>query len=167
MDLLQFRGPGSYDRFRSRVRGLPEFGGELPSAAMAEDMLAGGEDRIRGMVTVAGNPVLSTPNGRQLDEALAGLDSGDRTVAVTRISLYREAQRWEPLAMLLREQAEATDDPVVSESEQSADDTAALSTVVVVVFAAANVATPTAPTTAVDAVRKRRFLRSTPSELIG
>jgi anaerobic selenocysteine-containing dehydrogenase len=74
VDLLQFRGPGSYDRFRSRVRGLPEFGGELPSAAMAEDMLAGGEDRIRGMVTVAGNPVLSTPNGRQLDEALAGLD---------------------------------------------------------------------------------------------
>ena len=74
VDLLQFRGPGSYDRFRSRVRELPEFGGELPSAAMAEDMLAGGDDRIRAMVTVAGNPVLSTPNGRQLDEALAGLD---------------------------------------------------------------------------------------------
>lgn len=74
VDLIRLRGPGSYDRFRSRVRDLPEFGGELPAAAMAEDILAGGEDRIRAMVTVAGNPVLSTPNGRQLDEALAGLD---------------------------------------------------------------------------------------------
>jgi len=74
VDLVKLRGPGSYDRFRSRVRRLPEFGGELPAATMAEDMLAGGEDRIRAMVTVAGNPVLSTPNGRQLDEALAGLD---------------------------------------------------------------------------------------------
>jgi len=74
VDLIRLRGPGSYDRFRSRVRDLPEFGGELPAAAMAEDILAGGEDGIRAMVTVAGNPVLSTPNGRQLDEALAGLD---------------------------------------------------------------------------------------------
>ena len=41
---------------------------------MAEDMLAGGEDRIRALLTVAGNPVLSTPNGNQLDRALAGLD---------------------------------------------------------------------------------------------
>jgi anaerobic selenocysteine-containing dehydrogenase len=74
VDLIRLRGPGSYNRFRSRVRDLPEFGGELPAAAMAEDILAGGEDGIRAMVTVAGNPVLSTPNGRQLDEALAGLD---------------------------------------------------------------------------------------------
>ncbi len=41
---------------------------------MAEDMLAGGDDRIRALLTVAGNPVLSTPNGNQLDRALAGLD---------------------------------------------------------------------------------------------
>jgi anaerobic selenocysteine-containing dehydrogenase len=75
VDLLSFRGPGGYNRFASRVRGLPEFGGELPVAAMAEDMLAKGPNPIRGMVTVAGNPVLSTPNGRQLDRALAGLDT--------------------------------------------------------------------------------------------
>lgn len=74
VDIVKLRGPGSYDRFRSRVRRLPEFGGELPAATMAEDMLAAGEDRIRAMVSVAGNPVLSTPNGRQLDRALSRLD---------------------------------------------------------------------------------------------
>jgi anaerobic selenocysteine-containing dehydrogenase len=61
-------------RWQSRVRGLPEFAGELPSAAMAEEILTPGEDQIRAMVTVAGNPVLSTPNGRQLDKAFESLD---------------------------------------------------------------------------------------------
>ncbi|UCC15045.1 MAG: molybdopterin-dependent oxidoreductase [Gammaproteobacteria bacterium] len=75
VDLMKFQGRGGYDRFRSSVRGLPEFGGELPSATMAEEILADRGGRIRGMLTVAGNPVLSTPNGRQLDRALASLDS--------------------------------------------------------------------------------------------
>ena len=65
---------GSYGRWRSRVRGLPEFAGELPVAALAEEILAPGEGQIRALVVNAGNPVLSTPNGRQLDEALAGLE---------------------------------------------------------------------------------------------
>ncbi|MEI6224145.1 MAG: molybdopterin-dependent oxidoreductase [Deltaproteobacteria bacterium] len=65
---------GSFGRFHSRVRGLPEFGGELPSAALAEEIDTPGEGRIRGLVTFAGNPVLSTPNGGRLDRALAGLD---------------------------------------------------------------------------------------------
>ncbi|QSQ11148.1 molybdopterin oxidoreductase family protein [Myxococcus landrumensis] len=67
-------GRGSLGRWKSRVRGLPEFGGELPSAVMAEEMLTPGEGRIRALVTLAGNPVLSTPNGAQLERALAGLD---------------------------------------------------------------------------------------------
>lgn len=64
---------GKFGRWRSRVRGLPEFAGELPVAALAEEMLTAGEGQIRAMLTVAGNPVLSTPNGRQLDVAFAGL----------------------------------------------------------------------------------------------
>ncbi len=65
---------GHYGRWHSRVRNLPEFGGELPVSALAEEILTPGEGQIKGMVTIAGNPVLSTPNGRQLDEALAGLE---------------------------------------------------------------------------------------------
>ena len=65
---------GHFDRRRSRVRGLPEFGGEFPVATLAEEILTPGPRRISGLVTVAGNPVLSTPNGTQLDRALASLD---------------------------------------------------------------------------------------------
>lgn len=65
---------GSFGRWRSRVRKLPEFGGELPVAALAEEILEPGEGQIKAMITSAGNPVLSTPNGRRLDEAFAGLE---------------------------------------------------------------------------------------------
>ena len=65
---------GHFGAWHSRVRGLPEFGGELPVAALAEDILTEGEGQIRAMVTVAGNPVLSTPNGTQLDKAFEGLE---------------------------------------------------------------------------------------------
>ena len=61
-------------RWRSRVRGLAEFDGEFPVATMAEEMLTPGPGQIRALVTVAGNPVLSTPNGVQLDAALSELE---------------------------------------------------------------------------------------------
>ena len=56
------------------MRGLPEFGGELPAAVLAEEIETPGEGQIRALVTCAGNPVLSTPNGARLDRALAALD---------------------------------------------------------------------------------------------
>lgn len=65
---------GHFGVWKSRVRGLPEFGGELPAVCLAEEILTPGDGRIRAMVTHAGNPVLSTPNGAQLDEALTQLD---------------------------------------------------------------------------------------------
>ncbi|MFT4974941.1 MAG: anaerobic selenocysteine-containing dehydrogenase [Myxococcota bacterium] len=66
--------PGSFDRWRSRVSGLPEFGGELPVSILCEEMVTPGEGQVRGLLTHAGNPVLSTPDGPALDEALSGLD---------------------------------------------------------------------------------------------
>lgn len=72
--LAQPQRRGSFERYRSRVRSLPEFGGELPVATLAEEILTPGEGQVRGLVTVAGNPVLSTPGGRRLDEALSTLD---------------------------------------------------------------------------------------------
>ena len=64
----------NYARWRSRVRGLPEFLGALPSAVMAEEMETPGEGQIRALVCFAGNPVLSTPNGERLSRALPNLD---------------------------------------------------------------------------------------------
>ncbi len=66
--------PGHYGAWKTRVRGLPEFGGELPCSALAEEILTPGEGQIKALITVAGNPVLSTPNGRQLDKALEALE---------------------------------------------------------------------------------------------
>ena len=74
VDLVANTSGGHFNRWQSRVSGLPEYGGELPVSALAEEMLAEGEGQIRALITVAGNPVLSTPNGRQLEQALDGLD---------------------------------------------------------------------------------------------
>jgi anaerobic selenocysteine-containing dehydrogenase len=64
---------GFADNF-TRVRKLPNFSGEFPVAALAEEITTEGDGQIRALVTSAGNPVLSTPNGNQLDDALSGLD---------------------------------------------------------------------------------------------
>src|SRR6266478_8724270 len=65
---------GSFARWHSRVRKLPEFSGELPVVTLAEEILTEGPGQVKALVTSAGNPVLSTPNGRELDRALAGLE---------------------------------------------------------------------------------------------
>src|SRR5690242_12861024 len=65
---------GSYARWHSRVRKLPEFAGELPVVALAEEILTPGQGQVKALVTLAGNPVLSTPNGRELDRALESLE---------------------------------------------------------------------------------------------
>jgi anaerobic selenocysteine-containing dehydrogenase len=59
---------------QTKVSGHPEVMGEYPVAALAEEITSAGDDSIRALVTVAGNPVLSTPHSAQLDEALARLE---------------------------------------------------------------------------------------------
>lgn len=74
LDLVAATSGGHFNVWQSRVSGLPEYGGELPVSALAEEMLTEGEGQVRALVTVAGNPVLSTPNGRRLEQALDGLE---------------------------------------------------------------------------------------------
>jgi anaerobic selenocysteine-containing dehydrogenase len=74
VDLVANAKPGGFGRRHSRVRKLPEFDGELPAAALAEEITTPGEGRVRALFTGAGNPVLSTPNGRRLEDALAQLE---------------------------------------------------------------------------------------------
>jgi anaerobic selenocysteine-containing dehydrogenase len=61
-------------RWHSRVRGLPEAFGELPVACLAEEIDTPGEGQVRALITVAGNPALSTPNSERLERALGELD---------------------------------------------------------------------------------------------
>ena len=65
---------GNFDRYRSRVHDLPEYSGELPVATLADEMIVEGEGQIKMLICTAGNPVLSTPNGKKLEKALEGLD---------------------------------------------------------------------------------------------
>jgi anaerobic selenocysteine-containing dehydrogenase len=68
-------GPGSdYGLVRSRVRGLPGAFGQLPTVCLAEEIETPGEGQVRGLVTVAGNPVLSAPDGDRLARALDSLE---------------------------------------------------------------------------------------------
>ncbi|TNE47671.1 MAG: molybdopterin oxidoreductase family protein [Deltaproteobacteria bacterium] len=61
-------------RWSSRVSQKPEVMGELPVGILAEEIETAGEDQVRALITVAGNPVLSTPNGERLSRALKQLD---------------------------------------------------------------------------------------------
>ena len=66
--------PFATGRWQSRVRGLPEVLGELPVSTLADEIETPGEGQIRLLFTVAGNPVLTTPDAGRLDSALGGLD---------------------------------------------------------------------------------------------
>ena len=61
-------------RWRSRVSGYPEALSEMPAAALAEEIDTPGEGQIKAMITIAGNPVLSAPDGDRLDKALDGVE---------------------------------------------------------------------------------------------
>src|SRR6478672_8810516 len=70
-------GPGkgfTTGRWHSRVSGYPEALSELPAAALAEEIDTPGDGQIKAMVTIAGNPVLSAPDGDRLDRALDAVE---------------------------------------------------------------------------------------------
>ncbi|MFE5502496.1 molybdopterin oxidoreductase family protein [Amycolatopsis japonica] len=66
--------PFTSGRWTSRVRGYPEVLGELPVATLADEIEMPGEGQVRALVTISGNPALSTPNSARLSEALRQLD---------------------------------------------------------------------------------------------
>jgi len=69
-------GPGrgfTQGRWSSRVRGAPEVLGEFPIATLADEIETEGKGQIRALVTIAGNPALSAPNGDRLAESFSGL----------------------------------------------------------------------------------------------
>lgn len=71
---VQPNDPNTRSPARSRLRQLPHFSGEFPVATLADEILGEGAGQIRAMFTIAGNPVLSAPNGDRLDTAFAQLD---------------------------------------------------------------------------------------------
>ncbi|WP_448581561.1 molybdopterin oxidoreductase family protein [Thermaurantiacus sp.] len=74
IDLVAGSGPGNRGRYRSRVSGHPELLGEFPVVALTEEITTPGAGQVKALVVVAGNPVLSCPDGGALDAALETLD---------------------------------------------------------------------------------------------
>jgi anaerobic selenocysteine-containing dehydrogenase len=60
-------------RWHSRVSGYPEAAAEFPTTALAEEIDTPGDGQVQALITVAGNPVLSAPDGQRLAAALDGL----------------------------------------------------------------------------------------------
>ncbi len=77
--IADLAGLASYGRVRSRVGDLPEVLGSLPASVMAKEMTTPGEGQIRAMFFSAGNPVLSVPNGPELE---AGIEATELSVAI-------------------------------------------------------------------------------------
>lgn len=73
-DLLHRIGADSYGRFRSRIGGFPDVLGQLPASLMAKEITMPGKGQIRALFVSSGNPVLSVPNGEELEEAVKQLE---------------------------------------------------------------------------------------------
>jgi anaerobic selenocysteine-containing dehydrogenase len=85
VDFTSMVGPGRVGPARSRVSGHPEVLGEFPAACMAEEIETPGQGQIKALFVIAGNPVLSTPNGTRLDGAL------DKLELMVSLDMYRNA----------------------------------------------------------------------------
>ena len=87
IDLVSLAGrlgqSGSFGRWRSRVRGMPEVNGEIPTVTLADEMETPGPGQIRALITIAGNPVLSLANGKRLEQLLPKLE------LMVSVDLYR------------------------------------------------------------------------------
>jgi anaerobic selenocysteine-containing dehydrogenase len=68
-------GAPDFGRYRTRVRGAKEVLGQVPVSCLVEEIATPGEGQIKALITVAGNPVLSTPAGHKLDEVLPSLEA--------------------------------------------------------------------------------------------
>jgi anaerobic selenocysteine-containing dehydrogenase len=68
-------GAAEFGRWHTRVRGAKEVLGQAPVSCMAEEIATPGDGQLKALITVAGNPVLSTPGGDKLDEVLPMLEA--------------------------------------------------------------------------------------------
>lgn len=74
LDTIALVGKGSIKTVETARGTLPSVMGEIPMVAFADELMRNDGERIRMLFVMAGNPVLSAPDGGRTDEALAGLD---------------------------------------------------------------------------------------------
>ena len=60
---------------RSRIGDLPTVFDSLPAGIMADEILTEGDERVRAMIVIAGDPLRSVPGAKRLTEAFSKLDA--------------------------------------------------------------------------------------------
>ncbi|HVN38818.1 MAG TPA: molybdopterin-dependent oxidoreductase [Myxococcota bacterium] len=70
----EFANGFEFGRWKSRVRGAPEVLGQVPVSCLAEEIATPGPGQVKALITIAGNPVLSSPDAGRLDAALPQLE---------------------------------------------------------------------------------------------
>ena len=74
LEVFRTGQPFEWDRWRSRVKGFPEVLGELPTAALPDEIETPGEGRVRALLNIGANQVLAAPNGPRFGRAFDALD---------------------------------------------------------------------------------------------
>jgi formate dehydrogenase len=74
-EMSEKMGLATYDETHTRVSGLPDSFGFLPSSALYDEIMVPGEGQIRAFAMIGGNSVVSGPSGQRLVEALEALDT--------------------------------------------------------------------------------------------
>ncbi len=64
----------NHEQKYSRIDNVPYVVGQVPGPLLADEILTPGEGRIRAMINMAGNPLLSFPNSDRLAEAFDDLE---------------------------------------------------------------------------------------------
>lgn len=74
LDTVALVGRGGIKSVETARGPMPSVMGEIPMVAFADELLRDDDQRVRMLFVMAGNPVLSAPDGGRTDTALAGLD---------------------------------------------------------------------------------------------
>lgn len=74
VDFAKVAARTKYRKFRSRIGNTPNFLGALPMGLLADEILTPGEDQVRAMFIVSGNPLISSTNSAKTAKAFAALE---------------------------------------------------------------------------------------------
>jgi anaerobic selenocysteine-containing dehydrogenase len=74
LEVFRTGQPFEWGRWSSRVKGLPEVLGELPTATLPDEIETPGDGQVRALINIAANQVVAAPNGPRFGRAFDELD---------------------------------------------------------------------------------------------
>ncbi|HEY9036778.1 MAG TPA: molybdopterin-dependent oxidoreductase [Pseudomonadales bacterium] len=74
IDYAKLMAQQDMPQFHSRIGNTPSLLSALPMGVLADEILQPGDDKIRALFVISGNPVLTSPNSDKLERALDSLE---------------------------------------------------------------------------------------------